>query len=575
MDRLYNRVVRLLLPFFALCFTTVSFAEGWSVHGINLQNTLEGPYGSLNGCLEVQELKGKVGIDSVSTRKNLIMSEWDTPDLRDDGKVTEDQVARQFAQDKALGLKSAFTMALRLESDMKAGAAPNDPSVYKWRPWHGVIGFGTPDAYDHWFAAYQDKLLTYAKLAKKSGNVAVFAIGHEMTSIDKSLPLTSKTDITDYMNNLIYSIRRTSDGTSAWAKAEVGHLLSFSDAMAQRGQAAGQGTVESAHWPIVEKIEKMFGSSDRQDIEKWAADGGRSALSRGGQKLLIRLENSRRAYLLGMWEQTIGKVKEQFSSMPADQRPKVTYDMNTGDGKSFYGSQVGFLKDLDAVSMGAYFPLGEKNLRSGRPIVDDKISVEDFKVKWQKALTNVSQFMSQNMPGKKVIFDELGYYDTRFSTVQPWSWDENQQLEKTNGDKFTSRAKERPVFSQERENAVEALRQLVQEGKEPWIDGAFLWNAYPKSNKKLGANYDGFCVDCGEGAPSYESELHKLFESTSEAMGPLSDASGVCQKLYPNNGRSARVPYAAIQDRKTHFDQGTSSSDQATASKGPSAEPAQ
>jgi hypothetical protein len=529
--------------------------QNWVMNGMNLQACGNYPYGSKDSCEEVRKLKREFRVNAVTVRKNEILPAYDSTALTTlphDG-ATDQQITREFAQDRRLGVKSFFEMGLRLQTDLDA-PDDQDDCAQNWRPWHGAIDYGKPSDYDSFFYQYGQKLLHYADLAKKSGNVSVFSIGHELFSLAETKPLKDPVEIRDYLNTLEWNLRTNGKEARAYAKEEISHLMSFNDSL----QARDNPVIISATKPdtrtYTEKLRDSLKSTlktdyaeakaylnrtlppddpsqDRADIQKWISGDSSAQLSQNAKNYLIQLENTRRAYLEGMWERLIDKVHAKFSDVPAQKRPLITFNGSATD-------QIGFWHKLDVISVSMYGSLGSVDKRDMTPIDDGKISVADLKSGWMRYVDHVQdpnprhydplqtgfkQFMA-GYPGKKMIFSELGFSQRKHSAQDSWLWQGCQTLEHPDGTKFTVHAMKRPLSNTERDNALEALRELIQDGKMPWLDGIAMWDAYTHPSST-----DEYCVDCALAAGRalssgpFDQAIANLFKNGSKVTNNYSN----------------------------------------------------
>ena len=421
-------------------------------------------------------------------------------EMNNDGAALRD-VERQFQQDKKLGVKSVFDMGIRLQSDLDTDPNPIDCSKpVTWHPWHGAIDYDSPEKYDSFFYQYGQKLLKYAAAAKRSGNVSTFSIGHELMSLAGTEPLNTEKAKGDYINFLSWEMKKDGASANGWAKTVVGDLIGFSKKLEERNgvQHPDPNPVDHRSWwqKDSDAVHAAIQGSDwreapRKELEKWAKQNGDFTLSKDAKKYLFELENTRRAYLGGMWTQLIDKVKSSFGP----NRPKITYD--GGDDKSD-AFNVGFLKDLDVISISHYRTLTKIAPGTYDTGVDDgRIpSIEDLKKGWMDSFDKMKKITEAN-PGKPVIFSELGFHGKEHSIMQPylhWGCQTISKLQPDGSYKMvTEPSFKRGPSNEERVRAIKALRELVAAKQVPWLKGVAFWDSY--TNPKAGGG-DVYCVDC-------------------------------------------------------------------------------
>jgi hypothetical protein len=111
--------------------------------------------------------------------------------------------------------------------------------------------------------------------------------------------------------------------------------------------------------------------------------------------------------------------------------------------------------ELDYIGVNAYFPLTQ----AANP------SVEEIVEGWQPHLERIGHL--SELYDKPVLFTEIGYKNTRMTTVKPWEW---------------PRRMEGAILDEaEQANAYEALFRSV--GALSWFRGVFIWDWYPNPDR--------------------------------------------------------------------------------------------
>jgi hypothetical protein len=531
-----------------------SASPPWVMNSVNMLPAAGSPFGSRASCEQVRNLKQELNINTISFRKNLVVSTFDSPDPFNPGNdgTSDREIEQQFLIDKKLGVKSYFELGLRVQTDQalenKANANPDlDGCEDKWDPWHGTILFDSPEKYSAFFDKYGAQLLHYADLAKKSGNVSVFSIGHELDSLAGTTPLLTKTDGDSFANELNMYMMGMGDDATKWAKTEVSDLLRFNDAVAKNSMPVNVtvSADQRSSWTkaldfLKEKSNTLraeITKDPREELEEWAKTGGKHCLAQirwpgtacisdNAKAYLAQLENTRRSFINARWEKLIDQLHAKFATMPQSKRPLLTY--TAGDP-----SRMGpFASKLDILSVSPYWSLGNMSRARQRPKIDNDISVDHLEQGWERAVSGLDQMVKTPGPyhGKQVIFSEIGFTPRQHSTQNPYQWHGCQVLVTKWGllDKPVP-AMHRPISEMERENAIGALQKVIQEEKPdsweiqkkyPWIAGVNMYDTFtnPKSTS------DEYCVDCRKNGLSagYENSIKNLFESVSSVTNKYS-----------------------------------------------------
>ena len=503
-------------------------SPGWIMNGMNMLPLGDHPFGSQAACEEVRNLKSKLHVDTILIRKYLNMKDFDSDEIIDPPKdgASDAEILRQFKVDRKLGVKSFFDVGIKLQTDKDSDKDSCDPL---WHPWHGVIDYPKPENYDKFFLNYGQKVLHYADLARKGGNVSVFSIGHETISLSATKKLQTPAEIQNYVMNLAWflSPEHMAKGANSWARTTVSDLISFNDSLKKREAGAVpvaeisadhrssfQRGMDSLRGFITAKKEELKESFSgpkapppdyRKEVVAWSEGGAKHELSAGATQYLIQLENTRRAYLEGMWEQLIAKVRTKFAGMKSP--PLLTY------GDNGFSGQTGFADKLDILAASEYPTIASQNtnIHSSHYLMgidDGKTSVEDFKTGWMRSLKSAGEEATRLH--KKILFTELGFSRRKNSTADPWLAEAGcQQMEKPDGTlEAPVRVLKRPISKFERVRAIEALRKLIGEGKLPWLAGVAMWGTYTDPLHLP----NEFCVDCrlADSQP-YNQSVRSLF----------------------------------------------------------------
>jgi hypothetical protein len=136
------------------------------------------------------------------------------------------------------------------------------------------------------------------------------------------------------------------------------------------------------------------------------------------------------------WKKLIGEIKQIYKG-------KLTYAENWDKYQ-----EVPFWNEMDFIGVDAYFPLSEKQ----------SPSVEDLKSGWKKHLNDMDKYARKQQ--KPILFTEIGYQSTDFSTNKPW---ESYSKE---ADNETLQA-----------NAYQAFFDAAWNQK--WLAGAMIWKWFP------------------------------------------------------------------------------------------------
>ena len=399
--------------------------HAWSFQGINLLPTSENAYGSRAACDHVEGLKTNFGINSVVTRQYLVLPSYEDSTIDKKDFVQDEQIQKQLRIDQALGVKSVLSVGIKLKTDMDANSKPSQSS----------IEFATVDEYDHFFSEYQSHLLKYATMLRKDGNVGIFSIGNDLTSLTLTKRLKNAEAIQTYFS------------TVTWDK--VNKLIRFKASLAQHGATALPLSTSWFQWVKDGVLNTLLDKDHHRDLAElrsWSASNGRAALSANAKSYVVDLENSRRTYLKAMWVQTIQKVRDEFSNVPDQKRPVLTYNADYQ-----IADQVDFWRDLDQISVSTYLQLGSDH------------SVHALEGEWTESLKGFDQFVRAMDPPKKVVFSELV------------------------ADKF-------PSDPEAHANAIEALNHVVAQGSVPWLDGILFWDSYVGKSRSLSGSYgNGTC----------------------------------------------------------------------------------
>ncbi|MCC7431622.1 hypothetical protein IT568_12330 [bacterium] len=145
------------------------------------------------------------------------------------------------------------------------------------------------------------------------------------------------------------------------------------------------------------------------------------------------------------WEKLIREIREVYSG-------KLTYCSNWYQDFS----QTDVWKDLDFIGIQAYFPLTEKQ----NPTIQELLNG------WKPHVTEIENTAKKF--GKKVIFTEIGYKNTKGTAIKPWEWPEDLSI-------FQSE-----LDNNAQVNAYEALFRTF--GNKNWFGGFYVWKWFPKHN---------------------------------------------------------------------------------------------
>jgi hypothetical protein len=140
------------------------------------------------------------------------------------------------------------------------------------------------------------------------------------------------------------------------------------------------------------------------------------------------------------WKQLIADVKQIYKG-------KLTYAENWDKYQD-----VSFWNEMDFVGIDAYFPLSEKQ----------NPSVEELKTGWKKHIKDLDKYARKQQ--KPILFTEIGYQSTDFSTQKPWEsyskYPDNETLQA---------------------NAFRAFFESTW--NEKWLAGAMVWKWFPMMEK--------------------------------------------------------------------------------------------
>lgn len=140
------------------------------------------------------------------------------------------------------------------------------------------------------------------------------------------------------------------------------------------------------------------------------------------------------------WKQLIADVKKVYKG-------KLTYAENWDKYQ-----EVAFWNEMDFVGVDAYFPLSEKQ----------NPSVEELKSGWKKHIKELDKYARKQQ--KPVLFTEIGYQSTDFSTQKPWE-----------------SYSQKPDNEELQANAFKAFFESIW--NEKWLAGAMVWKWFPMMEK--------------------------------------------------------------------------------------------
>jgi len=254
-----------------------------------------------------------------------------------------------------------------------------------------------------------------------------------------------------WMENQFSTRIRVNRRASLWGEADVGLQVTT-----RKAHAHGLKIMLKPHiWisrPIDNGWRGEIGFSTEEDWQTWESD----------YRLFIlhyaRLAQEENIEILCMATELTKAVLERPAFWKALTREiRSVYSGELTYAANWYRDYdlTDIWSEMDYIGVNAYFPLTE----TANP------SVEEIVAGWQPHLKRIGQLAASY--GKPVLFTEIGYKNTRRTTVKPWEW---------------PRRMENAVLDEsEQANAYEALFRSV--GVLSWFRGVFIWDWYPNSNR--------------------------------------------------------------------------------------------
>lgn len=254
-----------------------------------------------------------------------------------------------------------------------------------------------------------------------------------------------------WMDNQFSTEIRLNRRARLWGEADVGLR-----ATTQKAHEMGMKIMLKPHiWisrPIDNGWRGEINFSNEKDWQKWEADYttfimhyARLAEEENIEILCIATEltnpvQARPAF----WKSLARDIRSVYSG-------RITYAAN------WYRDydMTDIWHEMDYIGINAYFPLTER----ANP------TVEEIMAGWQPHLNRIGDLAASY--DKPVLFTEIGYKNTKLTTVKPWEWPRrmaNPSLDET-----------------EQANAYEALFRSV--GELPWFRGVFIWDWYPDPDR--------------------------------------------------------------------------------------------
>jgi len=306
--------------------------------------------------------------------------------------------------------------------------------------WHGMIMPKSEDDLKNWFKNYGAFVLKWAKIAEEQTISALF-IGSELRTLSGTAQVDTIPKLLEYYTNL------------EKLKKQKARLMKFADQIDQRHLWVPS---KGNHGSLSEYIDDLNDANI-----KWAAQV--SHLGENDSLRLVKI-NTRRQLIENHWIELIRKVREVYLG-------KIGYAANFDNYQ-----QVRFWPHLDFIGINAYFKL-RKELAQQTP--KDSLLAQ-MQTSWTQIFAEVDSFRNQlEIPGKPVIFTELGYTYRKNSTIYPWTGADFAIIDDGGKEQLVI-LQEQPFDFTERGIAARALYQtnrnyFQKQPQTPLLKGILYW----------------------------------------------------------------------------------------------------
>lgn len=298
--------------------------------------------------------------------------------------------------------------------------------------WHGMILPKTPELIDKWFVNYQAFAEKWAKIAEEEG-VEVFCIGSEMNALASTVPITKMPSLYAYYND---------------TKAQNNH--------------------EKRAFKYKKQLQKedlwVRGYNDYPSLKLYLEDRIKynhawgQEVTFAGQPNRLELMNARRDQCRSNWKKMIKDIRTVYKG-------KMTYAANFDNYM-----EVDFWEDLDFIGINAYFPLRGAN----KTFKDKEEMKQEFRRGWENVFKDIDKFrIQQKIVDKPMVFTELGYINTKNTTIEPWVGFGYSIVGYGSKERLIVWGREEKDL-EERKFAMDALYQVVKE-QQINLEGILYW----------------------------------------------------------------------------------------------------
>lgn len=367
--------------------------------------------------------------------------DWDTANLSWNSEepwvVHEIRAAKQQGLDVVLVLRVALDHAFERNKFL----------------WHGMIMPRDEATLAEWFGRYRAFVGRWAAVAEAEG-VDVLAVGSEMSSLTNTIPVAELPRLEEYWVN--------SDKVERERRRVV----------AQRERVEGR-RLKVRGFDDYSSLEGFLGDRDAAHVA-WALD-----VTQPGAPDALERFNARRRRLEAEWRRVVATARGVYGGA-------VTYAANFDQY-----DQVGFWDALDLISINAYFPL----LLALPPDGADRLGM--FRARWTERLTEIDALRRrQGIPGRRVLFTELGYTARVNATMQPWAAEGFSVVRTLNGDRLMLWEEQDPSHT-ERALAIRGLYEANLALGGDMLAGILYWKL---SSEPAHADVEPFVLLLGERA---------------------------------------------------------------------------